>query len=85
MAAATEATTALPHARRDRARETTYRLHHTTDDADAFELQETAQGAPIVADAGFDPLTSGEHAWMFTSVLMLLTITCAGLYMSFRT
>ncbi|WFD20729.1 hypothetical protein MCAP1_002981 [Malassezia caprae] len=83
MAAATEAMPALPHARRDRARETTQRLGHTADEAEAYELQETAHGAAALADAGFDPLTTGEHIWMFASAIIVLGITCLGLLMSF--
>ena len=84
MAAVPEAAPALPHARRDRARETTQRLGHTTDDAEAYELHETAPGAPTLADAGFDPLTVGEHVWMIASVIVVLGITCLGLLMSLR-
>lgn len=83
MAAATEAVPALPHARRDRARETTQRLGHTADDAEAFELQETVHGVHALADAGFDSLTTGEHIWMFLSVIIVVGITCLGLLMSF--
>lgn len=78
--AASASDVALGHARRHRARETTQRLGHVSDEAEAFELQETPGGQPTVT-AGFDPLTPGEHAWMGAALAAILLVTGTGLYL----
>ncbi|WFD31860.1 hypothetical protein MSPP1_002900 [Malassezia sp. CBS 17886] len=47
--------------------------------ADARDLP--ASNVPP-ARAPFDPLTYGEHAWMFTALVFMLATTAAGVYIS---